>query len=172
MGEEMAVETRARSPRMWRLGLALAALGAGLLLLGACAEMAVQPSYQRQEAPLSLPAGSVPASGKPQTFTQEQALALTNPFAGQPAAVQAGQRLYGINCRMCHGADGKGTGAIAQYFPPKPTDLTGQRVLDLSDGQIFWTITNGFARMPDFQKKLTVDERWQIVTYVRSLQVR
>ncbi len=166
-----------RLSRWWPL---LAALIVGPLLLAGCAGMSLrqpslpsdmydQPSFRRQEAPLPVPAAAVPVSGRPQTFTEQQATALSNPFAGQLEAVAAGQRLFAINCQMCHGTEGKGNGAIASYFPPKPTDLTSERVRGLSDGQIFWTITNGFARMPDFRNKLGVEERWQIVAFVRSL---
>ncbi len=170
-----------RPTRLSRQWLVVAALVIGPLLLAGCAganlrapswpsDMFDQPSFRRQEAPLVAPVGAVPVTGRPQAFTEQQAAALSNPFAGQAAAVEAGKRLFAINCQMCHGAEGKGNGAIASYFPPKPTDLTSERVRGLADGQIFWTITNGFARMPDFRTKLSVEERWQIVAFVRSLQ--
>ena len=141
------------------------------LLVAGCVDMAVQPTFRRQEPPrLSFPAGSVPTTGQTPVYTQEQATALENPLAGQQGATQAGAGVYSINCRMCHGDDGKGTGAIASYFPPKPTDLTDDRLKGYRDAQIFWAVTNGFGRMPAFQKVLSPDERWQVVNHVRALQ--
>jgi mono/diheme cytochrome c family protein len=144
-----------------------------LVMLTGCYEMAEQPNPRRQEPPRSaFPAASVPTTGMAVMYTEQQATALQNPLAGNQEATQAGAAVYSLNCRFCHGDDGKGTGAIAQFFPPQPADLTGDRVRGASDGQIFWAITNGFGRMPAFQKVLSVDERWQTVNYVRSLQQR
>ncbi|MHB1130921.1 MAG: c-type cytochrome [Chloroflexota bacterium] len=147
----------------------IALLVAGLLL-PACADMAVQPAYQRQEPPVrNFPAAAVPVSGAARVWTEEQATNASNPLSGEQA-VQAGNSLYAVNCRMCHGDDGKGTGAIASFFPPKPTDLTSTQVQQKRDGQIFWAVTNGFGRMPSFRKALTDTERWQLVSYVRTLR--
>lgn len=151
----------------------LAAVLFALVALTGCLNMQDQPSFRRQEPPrLSYPAASVPSTGKPATYNEQQAGTLQNPLAGNQEAAQAGATHYAINCRMCHGDDGKGTGAIAQYFPPMPADLTSDRVKGQPDGRIFWVISNGFGRMPGFQEVLTTDQRWQTVNYVRSLQQR
>lgn len=161
------------SARPGRAAFAVTLAVLALILLAGCTDMAEQASFRRQEPPRQgFPAVSVPVSGLPATYTEQQAAALQNPVAGRQEATTAGTTHYAINCRMCHGDDGKGTGPIAQYFPPQPTDLTGDRVRGLSDGQIFWAITNGFGRMPAFRKTLTEAERWETVNYVRSLQRR
>ena len=153
-----------------RYAAALALALALLVPLAGCNEMHVQPSFQRQEEPRAFPAGSVPVTGLAMAYPEEEARALDNPFDQTPAAVDAGQRLYNTYCRMCHGESGLGDGAIASYYPPQPRNLTDEAARGLSDGDIFWAVTNGFGRMPPFEKRLTVDERWQVVTYVRSLQ--
>jgi hypothetical protein len=38
----------------------------------------------------------------------------------------------------------------------------------LTDGEIFYQITQGRKPMPSFRKKLTEDQRWQLVILVRS----
>lgn len=149
-------------------------LVAGVLLLGlllsACADMAVQPAYQRQQPPLlNFPAAAVPVSGAAKVWTQEDAAAATNPLNVAEAA-QVGWKLYERNCQMCHGADLTGTGAIASFFPPKPADLTGPVVQQKRDGDLFWAIYNGFGRMPSFAKRLTDTERWQLVSYIRQVR--
>ena len=148
----------------------LLALLAASLTLSACADMAVQPAYQRQQSPVrNFPAAAVPVSGAAKAWTEEQAKSASNPQTG-PQDVQAGNTLFAVNCTMCHGADGKGTGAVAAYFPPKPADLTSPQVQQLRDGEIFWAITNGFGRMPAFRRPLTDTQRWQLVAYVRTLK--
>jgi mono/diheme cytochrome c family protein len=140
-------------------------------LIVACGEMEDQPSFMRQEsAEKTFPVNSVPVTGKQMRFTEQQAVALENPLDPAPNVVEAGQNLYVVYCRMCHGEDLRGTGAIAQYYPPSPPDLTGETVRARTDGQIFWAITNGFGRMPAFGKVLTDTQRWQLVAYVRTLR--
>lgn len=162
----MRAQLPLRVATLARAVLVAASLVAGLLL-SACADMAVQPAYQRQQPPLlSLPPDSVPVTAA-KVWAQEEAVAATNPLNVVQAA-QTGWKLYERNCQMCHGADLKGTGAIASYFPPKPADLTSPDVQQISDGAIFWAVTNGFGRMPAFGKRLTDTERWQLVSYLRA----
>ena len=88
---------------------------------------------------------------------------MKNPYAGQPAAVTAGASLYQANCSSCHGTNGNGTGNV----PP----LREEATQSASDGEIFWFITKGDRDngMPSWAK-LPEQERWQIVTFVKSLK--
>jgi len=88
---------------------------------------------------------------------------LKNPYAGQPTAAAAGSRLYATNCGSCHGIKGRGTGSI----PP----LSEGPTQSASDGEVFWFITNGAADngMPSWAS-LPARQRWQIVTYLKSLK--
>jgi mono/diheme cytochrome c family protein len=88
---------------------------------------------------------------------------LKNPYAGQPAAVAAGSRLYATNCSGCHGTRGSGTGNIPR-LSEGPTQSA-------SNGEVFWLITTGAtdSGMPSFAS-LTERQRWQIVTYLKSLK--
>jgi mono/diheme cytochrome c family protein len=81
--------------------------------------------------------------------------------------------LYAKQCASCHGAKGKGDGAVGQYLKPKPTDfavsLKGQ-----TDEWIEKSITGGgtavgkSAVMPAYPK-LTPDQAKGLVAYVKSL---
>jgi glucose/arabinose dehydrogenase len=88
---------------------------------------------------------------------------LTNPFAGQDAAVAAGANLYTTDCASCHGASGQGTGNI----PP----LTEGPTQIVPDGEVFWFITTGSVKngMPPWSG-LPEEQRWQIVSFVKSLK--
>jgi mono/diheme cytochrome c family protein len=88
---------------------------------------------------------------------------LKNPYAGQPTAAVAGSRVYATNCSSCHGIKGRGTGSI----PP----LSEGPTQSASDGEVFWFITNGAVDngMPSWAS-LPARQRWQIVTYLKSLK--
>ena len=55
-------------------------------------------------------------------------------------------------------------------YDPTPSDLTDAvRMNKLTDGEIFYQITEGRKPMPSFRKKLSDEQRWQLVLFVRSL---
>jgi mono/diheme cytochrome c family protein len=85
-----------------------------------------------------------------------------NPFAAKPDAVAAGENLYRNNCARCHGANAEGKGS-------RPS-LKSERLAAATDGEIAWIIKNGqmYKGMPSWGG-LPEQQRWQIVTYLRSL---
>src|SRR5579884_3387904 len=105
----------------------------------------------------------IPLSGQNSHFHNAPASAkeMRNPDTG-PQNAEAGKRLYAANCARCHGRNAEGSGNI-------PALVDG--VLEsVSDGEIFWLITNGSkqAAMPSFAR-LPEEQRWQLVTYVKGL---
>lgn len=89
---------------------------------------------------------------------------LKNPVKG----VGNAKKSVETNCTSCHGAGGKGDGPAAAALPQKPADWTSARVQQLSDGEIFWKISNGRGAMPPW-KHIPEKERWEIVNYIRTL---
>jgi mono/diheme cytochrome c family protein len=129
--------------------------------------MAEQDSIAYEQGPrLAAPAEAVPVQG-PALIAGRPA---SEPVPATADSLQRGQVLYGINCLMCHGTEGKGNGTLSGFFTPRPADLTGDTVRGLSDTQIFLVITQGFGPMPSLAENLSAVERWDLVNYVRSLQ--
>jgi glucose/arabinose dehydrogenase len=87
----------------------------------------------------------------------------TNPYAGQHTAIVAGSKLYTMNCGSCHGNNGRGTGNVPA-LAKGPTQSA-------PDGEVFWFITTGSVNngMPSWAG-LPEQQRWQIVTYLKSLK--
>jgi mono/diheme cytochrome c family protein len=94
---------------------------------------------------------------------------LDNPLKDIVKATREGKGIFQEQCYTCHGNYGKGNGPVAVSLHPKPADLTSTRVQSQSDGAIFWEITIGKSPMPAFKNALTRDQRWALVTYIRTL---
>lgn len=92
-----------------------------------------------------------------------------NPLALSDANYNAAKPIYNEYCSNCHGDSGKGDGSDAMMYDPSPSDLTDAGHMNkLSDGEIYYQITQGRKPMPSFRKKLTEEQRWQLVILVRS----
>lgn len=95
-----------------------------------------------------------------------------NPFAGDAKAAKAGEYQFRINCALCHGLGAKGGG--------RGPDLTrAQKRFAHTDAEMFQIISNGIAgtAMPANGTNgqgvgMTDEEIWQIITYIRSQEVK
>ncbi|MBI5566622.1 MAG: copper resistance protein CopC, partial [Chloroflexi bacterium] len=109
------------------------------------------------------------------TFAREATpgLALTNPYLPDDASLAAGKTLFEANCAVCHGEQGRGNGLAAASLSVQPPDF-GNGHLDIhTDGDVFYWIQNGpsaTSPMPAFKDKLSEDEIWHLVNYVRRLR--
>ncbi len=109
------------------------------------------------------------AHGKKAWPVPEEATKLKNPVPANEAALAAGKALFAEYCAQCHGVGGKGDGPEAPMYDVKPADFTDAHMMgEMTDGGIFWKITEGRAPMPPFKKRLTEEQRWQLVNYVRT----
>lgn len=143
----------------------LAVLVAAPLLLAALG-MDQQPSYKPYEAPvLAPPAGAVPVSGREVLSPQSET---ANPVAASEESVARGETLFAINCAMCHGQTSAEPGRVGQKIKPPPPGLAPELLQRLRDADIFRAVTFGFGRMPPFQDKLSPQERWDLVNFLRS----
>ena len=85
-----------------------------------------------------------------------------NPLAADAGAAAAGAKTYSQKCAKCHGENGEGKGSHPSLRTPKTQVDT--------PGDLNWMITHGSRMhgMPAFGS-LTDTERWQLVSYIKSL---
>ena len=81
-----------------------------------------------------------------------------------------GQGRFQIYCAPCHGALGDGNGITKSYGMVVTPTYHDDRLRSMPDGEIFNTITNGKNTMFSYADKLSTDDRWAVVAYVRALQ--
>jgi mono/diheme cytochrome c family protein len=134
------------------------------------------PGIKPYEQPLPVASGlSVPAGDAEVFYRLAEPGALKAPFSlTDPQTIANGKKAYGYYCIQCHGVDHDGYGTVGQSFVPKPGDLRSARVQNMPDGRIFHEISYGIpgGRQPALATTAALDERWQIVGFIKSLGVR
>lgn len=96
---------------------------------------------------------------------------IRNPYApGDSAALARGMAIYQNSCMACHGIQGRGDGPLAASMQPRPADLT-LHVNQHDDATLMEWVSNGFpgSAMPAFADTLSEDDRWAVITYIRTL---
>jgi len=103
----------------------------------------------------------------------EEAKRVANPLRPSQKDLPAAHKLYLDKCAECHGDAGKGDGPQGKMYDPLPKDLTDAPHMNaVSDGELFYKISEGHRPMPAFRKRLTDEQRWQLVLFLRSLTAR
>lgn len=125
------------------------------------------------------PEGSLPRGRKDLAYGPGEAEALragttlVNPVSADDLdASTRGGEVFRIYCSPCHGAGGRGDGAVAMRGFPAPPPLNSEKALAMKDGQIFHLITFGQKNMPAYAAQIEAGDRWKAVLYVRTLQRR
>ena len=125
------------------------------------------------------PRPSRPPRGAAGSGAQDEGVDYTTdlPIEASLANVRRGQLQFNIYCAPCHGVGGFGNGLVhlradqlkqATWLPPSNLhmDVTRNR----PNGYIYDAITNGVRKMPAYGSQIELEDRWNIVLYVRALQ--
>ncbi|MFA6135197.1 MAG: cytochrome c [Phycisphaerae bacterium] len=92
------------------------------------------------------------------------------PLPVDRALLARGQGRYQIYCAPCHGSLGDGNGITKAYGMATTPTYHDDRLRTMAEGEIFNTISNGKNTMMPYADKLSPDDRWAVVAYVRALQ--
>lgn len=94
---------------------------------------------------------------------------MANPVKPTPESQAYAKKMFGYDCAMCHGEDGKGKGDLAVETKLKMIDFTNPETMKAyTDGEMFYVIQNGKDKMPGEGDRAKVEGLWNMVTYVRS----
>jgi len=95
-----------------------------------------------------------------------------NPLPVTPALLRQGREQFEIYCTPCHGALGDGNGIMKKLgVMPAVANLHDKRIVEITDGELFNTITHGKGLMAAYGPTVSIKDRWAIIAYLRALQL-
>lgn len=90
-----------------------------------------------------------------------------NPYEATAKNISSGKKIYNLNCKSCHGDPTMAN--MLPLAPVAPTDLGSQNFLvQSSDGEIYYKVNKGQGAMPTFEKTLSDEDKWMVITFLRS----
>ncbi len=101
---------------------------------------------------------------------------IMNPFPITEGGLARGKQLYDIYCGICHGDKGDGSGYLVRddggVYPAQPANLVNEEFTLASNGRLYHAIMYGKNVMGGYADKLSYEERWQVIHYLRALQAK
>jgi mono/diheme cytochrome c family protein len=96
---------------------------------------------------------------------------VANPVPADEDSQNKGAGIYEASCERCHGEAGQGDGVSAVQNELEIPAFSDEKIVALSDGELFYILTNGIAETPMEPWDIYNEEiRWHLVNYVRTLQ--
>jgi mono/diheme cytochrome c family protein len=118
-----------------------------------------KPVYPYEDSPVNT--GRIPGTTN---------FILNDPIPLTRELLDRGQQRFQINCMPCHGPDGDGKGITSKYNMFSMANFHDQRLINMPDGEIFNTITYGKNLMGSYGANVTIQDRWAIIYYIRTLE--
>ncbi|MFK7936309.1 MAG: cytochrome c [Saprospiraceae bacterium] len=125
---------------------------------------------------------SVPVNGSVPYYyadTDEERLRATaelvdNPFPITADGLARGKELYGLFCAICHGSKGAANDGIyaSGIYPAAPANLVNEEFTAASNGRYYHALMYGKNVMGAYKDKISYEERWQVIHYIRSMQAK
>lgn len=111
------------------------------------------------------------------TGAYDKSSAMKNPIASlDKAQATEAERLFLVNCGVCHGPKLDGNGPLykdgAGPYTAKPANLSGSdaKYVAMAEGTMFHSITYGKNMMGSYASQVTPKQRWMIISYIKSKQ--
>lgn len=106
-----------------------------------------------------------------------QSAAIKNPLNPDSINFKEAERLYLINCGICHGAKLDGNGPLYNGgegpFSAKPIALVNDEKADnMTEGTMFYSVTYGKGQMGSYASQLTTKQRWEVIAYIKSKKTK
>ena len=95
---------------------------------------------------------------------------MTNPEDASNENLAIGKSLYSKHCKSCHGKEGYGDGPKSEEVDGDLGDFSSEDFQSQSDGALFYKTYIGRNDMPNYEKKMSEEDTWLVVHYMRTLK--
>ena len=129
-----------------------------------------------------LPVGGAVARGDMAAYSLKNdsvgyaaSAAIKNPLDTASIDMKEAERLYLVNCGICHGTklDGQGPLFTSGAFAAAPAMLVGNPKYEtMAEGTMFHSVTYGIRAMGSYASQLNTRQRWMVIAYIKSKQAK
>jgi mono/diheme cytochrome c family protein len=103
-----------------------------------------------------------------------QSAAVKSPVAVAEVDMKNAERLYLINCGICHGAKLDGNGPLYKGgdgpYTAAPKNFMDAAMKSMPEGTMFHSVTYGKGQMGSYASQLNTKQRWEVIAYIKSKQ--
>lgn len=103
-----------------------------------------------------------------------QSAAIKSPVATAEVDMKNAERLYLINCGICHGAKLDGNGPLYKGgdgpYTAAPKNFMDAAMKVMPEGTMFHSVTYGKGQMGSYASQLNTKQRWEVIAYIKSKQ--
>lgn len=103
-----------------------------------------------------------------------QSATVKNPLNADSIDIKEAERLYLVNCGICHGPKLDGNGPLWKGgdgpFPSAPKNFMTDDMKKLAEGTMFHSVTYGKNAMGSYASQLSTMQRWEVIAYIKSQQ--
>lgn len=135
-------------------------------------ESSVQPwSDSRRPVPGTVARGKLELDGHLYRGRVDGRVVDSFPFAVEARDLNRGEELFNAFCSGCHGRVGDGRGMVVRRGFNRPPSLHIERLREEEPlGHFFEVISHGYKTMPAFAGRISAEDRWRVIAYLRALQ--
>lgn len=130
--------------------------------------------YSGMPVPGTIARGDLfPYTLKNDSTDYARSVAVKSPLDAASIEMTEAERLYLVNCAICHGVklDGQGPLVKSNKFPVAAADfITNDKYIKMPEGQMFHSITYGINMMGSYAAQLSSHQRWMVIAYIKSKQ--
>jgi mono/diheme cytochrome c family protein len=103
-----------------------------------------------------------------------QSAGVKSPLVPGSVNMKEAERLYLVNCGICHGAKLDGNGPLFKGgegpYTAAPKDFTSAEMKAMPEGTMFHSVTYGKGQMGSYASQLNTKQRWEVIAYIKSKQ--
>lgn len=104
-----------------------------------------------------------------------QSASVKSPLDPATIDMTEAERLYLVNCGICHGAKLDGNGPLWKGgdgpYPAAPRNLISDPIaVNMTEGTMFHSVTYGKNLMGSYASQLNTKQRWEVIAYIKMKQ--